>query len=245
MIPSRLPHAVVLVSVAIAVGSLAVGALPDPDRHRAVSDDGRLAVEWRGSDGASIARVSDARTDGFTAYLILSGGLPIHGAFTLTFSSASDWAPSRFGDVPLALWGYDPSVLAWRRASSVEDASTGMIEAEGIPGIDRWMPAPRDPGESSPQTPVLLDALLSFPPPGAVGFTASAAVAPDADAFFLVDDSLANGGCGGLFHPGRERTLTSREVVSDDRSTRVTVAWELADGCAENQPLSTRGVARP
>ncbi|TAK03906.1 hypothetical protein EPO34_01980 [Patescibacteria group bacterium] len=235
----RLPVHALILAFAVVLGSTALFALPDPDRAKGRSDDGRFTAAGPFSS-IRVERISDrvASAGVAPAYRVTVDEAAPMRPYEVALAYDPDWAAKRFPGAALALWGYDPAAGAWRRAASQDDRADGRLMADAAAGLSDWTAAPADPGPASTVSPALLDALLSFPPSGTVGYEAFSAVAePGSEDFFLVAEPLSRGGCGGAFVRGREIVAT-KEVAEPTGITRVAVRFQGGTGCPPDAPLA-------
>ena len=230
---------VVALILAASFGTAAVLALPDPDRSSATSADGRFAAHGTFS-ALQVERLPDriSQAGDVPAYRVTAEGSAPARAYDASLSYDPAWAAQRFHGAALALWSYDPALSVWRRAASQEDRVAGAVSAEGVPGASDWTLAPADSGPVPVAAASLLDALLSFPPDGAVGYEAFAAAAePGSEDFFLVAEPLARGGCAGTFASGHETTVT-KELRSSSGTVRVAIRFQVSAGCPPGAALA-------
>jgi len=230
-------HAIPVVLVlAAALGTAAIVALRQPDVIHATGDQGRVRVDGRGVGELVIVHVGERDDSGIPVEDISLDGLPIPASFLLTLSY--DPAVRAKAPRPLSLFAYDAVLAAWRSIPTAEDAGSTTLSAYAAVASRRWTYAvlPDDTLPSGAAT--VIDQLVSFPPTGAVGYRAFAAVSPHGDDFFLLNDDLGQGGCDGTFRRGRDQTVTSHDVAVSGLAMRYEVQWELADGCVDGGKLA-------
>lgn len=222
-----------VIALAAALGTAATFALPDmPERRQATSEDGRLTVT---TDGAVPVSVTNTEF-GTSLYRVESAGQPLAVPFALSYSYL---APS----APLAFFAFDEGTSSWRRIDTVNDPVAGTVSAQGTPGAAEYLVASVTVPDPHPNAPSVLDAMLSAPPLGAVGYEASLSVAASEDeltGFFeaRTDAFPSRGGCGGTFGRGSGQTASTREIDQDGTLTRILVRWEIDGGCEPGETIS-------
>jgi hypothetical protein len=230
-------HAVpILLVFAAIVGTGAILALRQPDVIHVAGDDGRAVVDGHGVGTVAIVNAGARPGTGIPVEDISLSGLPLPAGFTLTLSydpSVRAHAPR-----PLSIFGYDAPLSAWERVPSVDDPVSATLSAPTSVAATRWTYAVLPDDAVDPQAKVVLDQLVSFPPPGAVGYRAYVGLTQGGKDFFLLDGDFGQGGCGGAFHAGRAQSLTSHDLSQAGETARYEVQWEIGDGCPAGQKIS-------
>jgi hypothetical protein len=155
--------------------------------------------------------------------------------YILSFSYEEEW----FGNATpeqIVLYYFDERVSSWRAHLSSIDSESHIVEAEVVTPATLWalgLSGPEDVPEAYEH---LLNELISFPPPNAIGFSVNVS-ATEAEDFILLQPELLIGGCEGRYRLGQSETITSREYLSANVVYRVQALWQIANGCVEGEGI--------
>ena len=182
----------VILVLAAVIGTAAVVMLRQPDVIHAVGDNGRVIVDGLGVGTPVIENAGVRPGTAIPIEDVSLNGLPVPTSFTITLSydpSVRAHAPR-----PLSLFAEDSSLSAWRRVPSVDDTASATLSALTTVASQRWTYAILPDDAVGPEAKVVFDQLTSFPPEGAVGYRAYAAVTQGDDEFFLLGTDVGSGG---------------------------------------------------
>lgn len=243
---SRLPkkHArtiiVLAVTVAVLIGTALVIGLPEPESHVVKSVDGQVQVEGTWADGGQAPRVvKQTVTTPFVAlqgaaYQISGSVAPVGSPYLLTFAAPADVVGSA------VLYRYNPDLDAWQIYPSTPAADGWSLttQVQSLPttlwGVGAVMAVQR-PAFSA----TMLDELLGDAPPNAVGYEGSDALVNASGDAVVLSDPLDTGGCDGIFMLGSSQTKTSRQIPFETGTYRVTVTWQLGNGCTAGTTMTS------
>lgn len=236
--------AMLLVALAVLVGTGTVGFLPDPEARVTTSADGAVRIEgsWR-ADVPPPAILRRSLPGPLLAvrgapYEISAPLAPEGSLYRVSFNIGSS-----LGERPV-LYQFDADLAAWRALPAEQSADQWRLQIEtqalsaGLWGMGISLPVDRPAGAEG----ALRDALRVWPP-GAVGYQAFAMRVNAAGDAVLLADPVDTGGCDGLFHLGNTQTKTSRDVPFGDDAYRIVVRWQMADGCSPGVPITSARTA--
>lgn len=235
--------------VAIFLGTVVAVSFSAPEGVRSVSEDGMVLVESRAVArmDVSIIQKEEQLIPHPPAlgkvYEIRVNNAPLSSPFSLTMTYDPS-ALSIVGEHPgggLSILAYDSRFLAWQFLPTVVDSQKRTLTTEIPPGFSSflWSFGFRSEGTRSSHEDVLLNELLSFPPEGSVGYTAVSSFGSEEIDYLLLDSQQDRGGCGGVFRIGTSVVPTSKEELVDGNTYRLMVFWQVADGCALGEKISS------
>ncbi|EKD33251.1 MAG: hypothetical protein ACD_76C00059G0001 [uncultured bacterium] len=228
-----------IVGVVVLVFAFAILFMQEPERVRAISDDGNTWIDAKVSSNAklSIKKYSEASPESFTAllgsvYEATPDGLVLPTTATVTMKFDS----KQTQDIPkgnVRIGAYDKETGFWRLLKSDVDNVNGRVIAKinklslFALMFDENIDVSFDDFEKQ------VTALASSPPPGAVGHVAELAYSAIDGDFVKVDSMESTGGCYGKFQRGNSTTITTSEYESGGLNYRIVMIWQIDGGCGE------------
>ena len=145
-----------------------------------------------------------------------------------------------------SIYAYDPSILAWRRQNSFFDFKRESFSLEIDQPFKLWTVAEKqklgegDLKDVSLQTfEGMLNELLAWPLEKAVGYQVYLSFSWNDRDFILLTDQVGYGGCQGNYQEGLSETLTSSEKKVADKFYRLSVVWQLDEGCLQGEKIES------
>lgn len=138
----------------------------------------------------------------------------------------------------LSIFAYDDELSAWRMMQSVNNPFDSTLTTEIRIPFSLWavgrsftfgVPTVHDS---------LMNELLAWPPEAAVGYRVYSSFAIEDGDFVLINDQVQRGGCSGVYFSGSDQTITSVERVVAGGTYRLSVIWEMGEGCMEGEEIS-------
>lgn len=233
----------------IAVLTLSIVFLPDPEVRTLVSDDGLLTVSGLARQTQEISLVTRDEALGIPlvgrAYDVLPSGLTLDTPLTLILP-LRDLGLAE--DVPVHLYTYDETSGFWSGISEPVKTNDGLLIAT-TPSTGRYAVGIRQ-DVNAPEFLSMYDELRRLAPKNTraydivVGYRVD-----DSGPFIVLPESGESGGCGGVFREGSSRVaseLSRTAVVNiDDVATPATfvffATWivdEQSGGCPAEALLS-------